>query len=82
MDLVQRYWYLAVAVIGGAAWLWLFLVWRRCPERSKGVIGFLLFGPFLPSLDSYVQKRGGLTKREWVGWGIVILLMIAAVLFT
>ena len=82
MELLERYWYLAVAVLGGGTWLWFFFVWRRRSENSKGVVGFLLFGPFLPAFDTYLTKRGGLTRREWIGWGIVAVVMVAAVTFT
>jgi hypothetical protein len=82
MDLLERYWYLAVGILGGSAWIWLYFVWRRRPEGSGGVLGFLLFGPLLPAVDSYLKKRGGLTRREWIGWGIVVIVMAAAIAFT
>jgi hypothetical protein len=35
-------------------------------------------------LDADKDQRGGrfLTKREWLGWGIVLLLIILGVVFT
>jgi hypothetical protein len=82
MELVERYWYMVVALLVGVAWLWLFFVWRRRSDSSKGIAGFLLFGPFLPVFDTYLRKRGGLTRREWIGWAIVVLVGVAAVAFT
>jgi hypothetical protein len=82
MELLERYWYIAVALLVGAAWLWLFFVWRRRSGESKGVVGLLLFGPFLPAFDTYLRKRGGLTRRELIGWVLVVLVGVAAVVFT
>ena len=82
MELIERYWYLAAGILGGAAWLWLFFVWRRRPEESKGMVGFLLFGPFLPVFDAYLRKRGGLTRRELIGWGAVVLIAVVAIILT
>jgi hypothetical protein len=82
MELVERYWYMAVAIVIGAAWLWLFFVWRRHSNESKGIAGILLFGPSLPAFDAYLRRRGGLTRREWIGWAIVVLVGVAAVVFT
>jgi hypothetical protein len=43
---------------------------------------YLLLWPLV--LDADKEKREGrfLTKREWIGWGIVVLIMLFVAVFT
>jgi hypothetical protein len=54
----------------------------RNEGKSRRLASLFLFGPFGPTIDSYLAKRGGFTKREWIGWGIVVLVGILAIVFT
>ena len=84
MDTLERYWYLALLVLVGAVWLWfaVSLGRGRSPNAARGIVGWFAFGPFWPRVDDYFSRRGGFTRREWFGWGVVLVLMFGAVLFT
>jgi hypothetical protein len=43
---------------------------RRDPETGMYRVDPMLFG----FMASYIKRRGGLTRREVFGWGIVLLL--------
>jgi hypothetical protein len=68
-------WLLALGV--GALGLWLGLSVLR-PGQSKGrsLLRVFLWGPFAGPAENYLAKRGGLTKREKLGWAVVGLLML------
>ncbi len=63
-------------------WVALFIYMRggdKKSDRKRGLVGKLLIGPLHP----YMAKRGySLTKRELLGWGLVLVLMLAAPLIT
>jgi hypothetical protein len=81
MELIERYWYLILGATIGVIALWLVLGGRR-KEGQTRVSSILIFGPFGPAVDRYLAKRGGITKREWIGWGIVVLVAVLAIAFT
>jgi hypothetical protein len=83
METLERYWYLAVLIVGAAGLLWLVVVRSRDAGSGapRGVAGWFTFGPFWPTVDRYFSHRGGFTRREWVGWGVVLLVVVVAVVF-
>ena len=71
--------YVALIAVGFMLWILLFVAMRRTAGRNREIAGWLLIGP----LHSYLSKRGyTLTEREVLGWGAVLLLMLAAPLIT
>ena len=81
-ELIAKYWYLAVAVGLGAFWLAAFwLLARHASDEKPHFAGFLMFGPFWPSVNSYFARRGGITGRELWGWGIVAVIIVVAIIF-
>ena len=81
-DFITKYWYLAVGVGIGALSLGAFwLLSRNASEEKPNVAGFFMFGPFWPALNNYFARRGGLTRRELWGWGIVAAIMVLAIIF-
>ena len=70
--------YVALIFAGFALWVGLLAAMRR-DATGKRVWGHLLLGP----LHGYLMRRGyRLTKREVVGWCVVLLLMLVAPLLT
>jgi len=55
---------------------------RSRTESGRSWMSYLLLWPLI--LDADKDKRGGrfLTKREWLGWGLVILIAVLAIVFT
>src|SRR4030042_3836778 len=87
MDAHMTLWiFIIVVVLGFAVWALLFRLFRHHPpaqSRASRVTGYTLFGPFWPTIEKYMSKRGWkLSEREMLGWLLVFLLMIAAILFT
>ena len=87
MDTHLTLWVLIiVAILGFGVWILLFRLFRRHPpaqSRASRATGYTLFGPLWPAIEEYMSKREWkLTKREVLGWLLVFLLMIAAILFT
>ena len=72
---MSGYWLYALLVLAGfALWVLLFIAMRRGSGRKKDVAGYVLIGP----MHSYLKRRGyALSRRELVGWGAVLLLMLA-----
>lgn len=72
---MSGYWLYALLVLAGfGLWLALFVVMRRGAGRKRDVAGYVLIGP----MHAYLKRRGySLSGRELVGWGIVLLLMLA-----
>jgi uncharacterized membrane protein len=67
--------YVALVALGFLLWILLFLAMRRTSGQKRDITGWFLIGP----LHTYLGKRGySLTSREVLGWGAVLLLMIAA----
>ena len=81
-EFITKYWYLAIALALSAFSLVAFwLLSRHASEEKPHFAGFLVFGPFWPSINTYFSRRGGLTRRELWGWGIVAAIMVLAIIF-
>jgi hypothetical protein len=81
MHTVERYWYLAVLIILAAVFVWLIVVRSRTGGAPRSNAGCFSFGPFWPTVDRYLNRRGGFSPREWLGWGMVLLVAMIAVVF-
>ncbi len=70
------YWLYSLLVLAGfVLWLLLFFAMRNGTGRKRDIVGYALIGP----MHTYLKKRGyTLTRRELLGWGFVLLLMLAA----
>jgi hypothetical protein len=83
---MSDYAYLLIAVgLGFVALVAVYLVQRRrvaTGESRHSWVSYLLIWPLI--LDADQSKRGGkvLTAREWVGWGVVLLVTVIAIVFT
>ncbi len=78
---MNTYWFILVGVLVGLATVaLLYVITKPKQSRPRGVIGWLSFGPFWPSVNRYLVQRGGLTKRETIGWVVVLLFVFVAVL--
>jgi len=79
VEFLEHNWYVILPVVLGLVAIWLV---ARTPKGEKTrTTSLLLFGPFGPAVDRYLAKRGGITKREWIGWGIVLLVAVLAIVF-
>jgi hypothetical protein len=83
---MSDYAYLLIAVgLGLAALVAVYLVQRRrvaAGDSKHSWVSYLLVWPLILHADQ--SKRDGkiLTGREWVGWGIVLLVAVLAISFT
>jgi hypothetical protein len=67
--------YSLLVLAGFALWVILFAVLRRSRGRLRDATGFFFLGPF----HSYMRSRNySLSKRELVGWGVVLVVMLLA----
>ena len=79
MEFLERNWYVIFPAVLGLIAIWLI---ARAPKGQRTrTTTLLMFGPFGPAVDRYLVKRGGITKREWIGWGIVLLVAVLAIVF-
>ena len=81
---MERYAYLIVGVTLGVLYLvGIYLYQRRRPQTggARSWLSYVLLWPLV--LDADKDKREGrfLTKREWLGWGVVLLVIVLAILF-
>ena len=79
---MEGYAYLIAAIVLGVAALTaIYLYQRRRSQAGTGHswLSYVLIWPLV--LDADKSKRDGrfLTKREWLGWGIVVLLVVLAI---
>jgi uncharacterized membrane protein HdeD (DUF308 family) len=62
----------------------LYLYQQRRSESDAGHswLSYIFLWPLLLGADK--EKRGDhfLTKREWIGWGVVVLIAVLAIAFT
>lgn len=66
--------YSLVVLAGFVLWLLLFFEMRKDRNRKRDIAGYVFIGP----MHVYLKKRGySLTHRELLGWGVVLLLMLA-----
>ena len=76
-----KYGYLIIAiVIGVVAIYFLYVSISGQNTQKRSVIGWFTWGPFWPSINKYAKERGGLSKREKIGWVVVGLLIILGIL--
>ena len=81
--IIERYWYLLVVIAVGALAIWLVAsASRNHGSGARRGLGWFAFGPFWPAVDRYLARRGGFTRREWVGWSVVLIVVIIAIVFT
>jgi hypothetical protein len=84
--MIGQYAYLIAAVgLGVAVLVLVYLVQLRrgtTSDTKHSWMSYLLVWPLI--LDADRGKREGrfLTKREWIGWAIVGLIVIGAIIFT
>jgi hypothetical protein len=82
VDFLTQHAYLLLGLALGEFGVWLTFFRARRTSREVPVgIGRIVWGPFWPSLSNYLAKRGGFTRREWIGWGIVLLIALLAIFF-
>jgi hypothetical protein len=81
MEFLERNWYMVIPVALGLLAIWLVLRRPRDQDSKPRLTSLLIFGPLGPAVDRYLAKRGGITKREWIGWGIVLLVAVLAIIF-
>ncbi len=77
---MEGYAYLVAAIVLGVAVLTaIYLYQRRRSQAGHSWLSYVLIWPLV--LDAAKSKRDGrfLTKREWLGWGIVVLLVVLAI---
>lgn len=78
MSILREYFYIIAPTLGLLLWFIVFIVMRARAEsqtRSTTVIGVLLAGP----LHFYLRGRKyTLTRREIIGWLIVLCVIAAA----
>lgn len=76
-----EYLYLIIGLVLAAVVMYFFYIFFRGKDsKSRSASGWFMWGPFWPRIDDYLKKHGGLTKREIIGWIIVFLIMVLAVL--
>jgi hypothetical protein len=78
-----EYWYAIVGIVVGALGIGMLWVLSRPggAERHR-ITGFLMFGPFWPFVGPYFSRRGGLTRREVIGWVVVLIVIVLAVVLS
>jgi hypothetical protein len=82
---MERYAYLIGVVALGVVGLGVVYLYQRSRSQAGTKhtwLSYVLLWPLL--LDADKAKREGrfLTKREWIGWGIVLLLIALAIALT
>ena len=74
MEFFERWGY---GIIGGLGFLGLLAYFiattRRDPKTGMYRVDPKLFG----FMSSYIERRGGLTPRELLGWGLVLALGVS-----
>lgn len=72
-----EYSFLIFALITGViATYLLYIIIRGNNTKSRLLSGWIMWGPLWPTVNEYLQQRGGLTKRETIGWVIVTIFML------
>ena len=83
---MSDYAYRLIAIgLGAAALVAVYVIQRHrvaAGERKHPWVTYLLIWPLI--LDANQTKREGklLTAREWIGWSIVLLAAVLAIIFT
>lgn len=79
MKMSDYLWYAAPILLGFVAWAFILSTMSKSKEKSKDIKGVLLVGPAHLILKRRDYK---LSRREVIGWGVVLLFMLAAPLIT
>jgi hypothetical protein len=76
------YWILLLGVVILGLWYAIAGLGSQREAQSKGrrVIRRFMWGPFAGSIENYLIKRGGFTKRERFGWAVVGTLMLIVII--
>jgi len=81
---LQTYWYLLVAVaigIGGLLWVVHRSAALKGDEARFGITDYLMLWPLLlTKRENGKLVRRDFTRRERIGWGVVLAIMILAVI--
>lgn len=77
MEFFVRHWYAIVGITLGALWIVLFIARDRIKSVwIKSVLGLSLEDPVLKAA---MQGRKDFSTREWVGWAVVVLVAVMAI---
>ena len=76
MTVIKAYLFLVGGfVLFFGIWVMIFMTLRKAKPERRDILGPLLMGPF----HFYLKKRGySFSKRELIGWGVVLLIMFLA----
>ena len=78
-----EYGYLIIGIVIGVVVIYVLYITvssKNDNVQKRGVIGRFAWGPFWPPINKYLKERGGLSKREKIGWAIVALIMLLAII--
>jgi hypothetical protein len=80
-QLINDNWYWILLLCVGILTLWYAIAGlgqARSAAQSKGrrFMRRFMWGPFAGSIENYLLRRGGFTKRERFGWMVVGALML------
>lgn len=80
-----EYIYLLIGLGLGIAFfaaLYFFKNGRSGKDVGHSWMSYILLWPLILDADKDKRKGRLLTKREWIGWGLVCLLIVIAIIFT
>jgi len=81
---MAQYGYLIAGIgLGGAFLVLVYLYQRRRSQTDSGHswLSYVLLWPLILDADKARREGRFLTKREWLGWGVVLLLTILFIVF-
>jgi len=83
---MAEYAYMAIAIgLGVAFFVLMYIVQTRrnaAGASKQSWLSFWLVWPVILDVDQGKRDGRFLTGREWLGWGLVILIAILAIVFT
>ena len=74
--------YLLIGLVVGAFGVWAMFLRPRRDSDDRRPLSLLVWGPFAPYISHYLARRGGFTRREIIGWCIVLVIALVAVFLT
>jgi hypothetical protein len=76
-----EYGYLFIGVVIGVVAIYaLYISFSGHGDQKRGILGWLSWGPLWPVINKYAKGRGGLSKREKIGWAVFFLITIIGIL--
>jgi hypothetical protein len=82
---MDKYIYL-IAVIGLCVVffvaIYIFQRRRSATRAGHSWVSYLLLWPLILEADKDKREGRFFTKREWFGWGLVVLIIVLAIIFT